>query len=76
MFCGGAILQLENFRKLRGYGWPGFSRLNLLRQDKGQRACAAAFVRAIEQGDEPPIPFEELVEVAEHTVALAESLRA
>jgi predicted dehydrogenase len=76
VFCGGAILQLENFRKLRGYGWPGFSRLNLLRQDKGQRACAAAFVRAIEQGDEPPIPFEELVEVAEHTVALAESLRA
>ena len=75
VFCDGSILQLENFRRLHGYGWRGFSRMNLWRQDKGQRACAEAFVRAIENGTASPIPFAELVEVAESTIAVAEMLR-
>ena len=25
VFCAGRILQLDNFRKLSGWGWPGFS---------------------------------------------------
>jgi hypothetical protein len=49
----GRILQLDNFRSLRGYGWPGFSKMNLWRQDKGQAACAAAFVDAIRLGLQP-----------------------
>ena len=64
VFCAGRILQLDNFRSLRGYGWPGFTKMNLWRQDKGQAACAAAFVDAIRLGRPTPIPFEELVEVA------------
>jgi hypothetical protein len=28
-FCGGRVLQLDNFPKLRGFGWPGFSRMRL-----------------------------------------------
>jgi predicted dehydrogenase len=64
IFCAGRILQLDNFRNLRGYGWPGFRRMGLLRQDKGNIACAAAFVDAIQTGSPAPIPFEELVEVA------------
>lgn len=63
VFCGGRILQLDNFRTLRGYGWPGFTKMNLWRQDKGQAACASAFVQAIRSGQPAPIPFEELVEV-------------
>ena len=27
IFCAGRILQLDNFEKLRGYGWPGFKRM-------------------------------------------------
>lgn len=64
VFCAGRVLQLDNFRRLRGYGWPGFSKMNLWRQDKGQRACAAAFVRAIQAGGAAPIPFDELIEVS------------
>jgi len=64
VFAGGRILQLDNFRRLQGYGWPGFKRMRLWRQDKGQAACAAAFVRAIERGAAAPIPFDELVEVS------------
>lgn len=63
VFCAGGILQLDNFRQLRGYGWPGFTKMSLWRQDKGQQACAAAFVTAIKTGAPAPIPFDELVEV-------------
>ena len=75
VFAGGRILQLDNFRKLSGFGWPGFGHMRLLRQDKGQKACAAAFVRAIEQGADSPIPFDELIEVSRVTIEVAEALR-
>ncbi len=75
IFAGGAVLQLDNFRRLRGYGWRKFSRMNLWRQDKGQRACAATFVRALETMNEVPIPLEELLEVTDVTLRAAEMLR-
>ncbi len=65
VFCGGGILQLDNFRTLKGYGWPGFRSMRLRRQDKGQSQCAAAFVDAVSSGDARQlIPFGELAEVA------------
>ena len=50
VFCTGRILQLDNFRNLGGWGWPGFSSMRLWRQDKGQQACVQAFVEAIVGG--------------------------
>jgi predicted dehydrogenase/threonine dehydrogenase-like Zn-dependent dehydrogenase len=73
VFAGGRVLQLDNFRVLRGWGWPGFSRMRLWRQDKGQRACAAAFVRAVEQGGPAPIPLHEILEVSRVTIELAQT---
>ena len=64
VFCGQSILQLDNFRKLTGYNWPGFTKMNLFNQDKGNKACVAAFVDAIELGEPSPIPYQELMEVA------------
>jgi len=64
IFCAGRILQLDNFRKLTGYGWPNFSKMNLWKQNKGQEACSAAFVGAIQHGNPSPVPFQELLEVA------------
>ncbi|MDM7852521.1 bi-domain-containing oxidoreductase [Pseudochrobactrum kiredjianiae] len=72
VFSNGRILQLDNFRRLRGFGWPGFNKMNLWRQDKGQKACAAAFVVAVEKGGPAPIPFEELLEVSNLTIKIAE----
>lgn len=72
-FCGGRVLQLDNFRHLRGYGWPGFKALNLWRQDKGQRALVRAFVDAVRNGSDPPIPFDELIEVSRVVIALGEA---
>ena len=71
VFCGGRVLQLDNFRKLRGFGWPGFRRMNLWRQDKGHRACAASFLDALSQGGAPPIPLDEVFEVSRVSIALA-----
>jgi predicted dehydrogenase len=73
VFCGGRVLQLDNFRRLRGYGWPGFRSMNLWRQDKGQRALVQAFVHAVRTGADSPIPFQELIEVSRVVVALAEA---
>lgn len=75
IFAEGRVLQLDNFRKMKGYGWPGFKSMNLWRQDKGQNACVAAFLSAIKQGAEPPIPVSELFEVASVTLDAVEQLR-
>jgi predicted dehydrogenase/threonine dehydrogenase-like Zn-dependent dehydrogenase len=74
VFAAGRVLQLDNFRKLKGYSWPGFSKMNLWKQDKGQNACAAAFLQAVETGV-PAIPVDEIFEVARVTIEVAELLR-
>jgi predicted dehydrogenase len=73
VFVAGRVLQLDNFRKLQGFGWPGFKKMNLWRQDKGQKACAAAFIKAIAQGGPSPIAFDEIVEVARVSIEVADA---
>ncbi|MBD3868179.1 MAG: bi-domain-containing oxidoreductase [Acidobacteria bacterium] len=76
LFCNGGILQLDNFRCLTGFGWPGFKRMKLRTQDKGQDAAVAAFLDAVRSGGPAPIPFEEIDEVSGITIAIADSLVA
>lgn len=76
VFCRGAVLQLDNFRRLQGYGWPGFNKLNLWRQDKGNEACVHAFVDAISTGKPSPMPFGELVEVTRATFDAVDVMHA
>jgi predicted dehydrogenase len=75
VFAGGRILQLDNFRTLRGWGWNGFAKAARFDQDKGQIACATAFIRAIERGAPPPIPEAEIFEVSRVSIEVAEALR-
>ncbi len=74
-FAAGRILQIDNFRKMRGFGWPGFRTMNLWKQDKGQTACADAFVRSVGEGCPCPIPVEELFEVSRVTIEVASAAR-
>ncbi|MEY2794538.1 MAG: hypothetical protein RIR10_254 [Planctomycetota bacterium] len=76
VFAQGRVLQLDNYRRLTGFGWPGFKKMNLWSQDKGQKACAAAFVQAVASGGASPIPFEELIEVGRATIVAADLARA
>ena len=71
VFCGEKILQLDNFKVLRGYGWKGFKKMSLWSQDKGHRAEVKTFVEAIENERPSPIPFEEIKEVMDVTLRLA-----
>ena len=74
VFCGGGIIQLDNFRKMKGYSWPGLKKMNLSRQDKGHEAEVDAFVKAVKNGKPSPIPFEELIEVSRRTIEIANIL--
>lgn len=71
VFATGRVLQLDNFRRLTGYGWPGFSKMNLWRQDKGRNACARQFVDALSTSGPTPIPLEEILEVSRVTIEVA-----
>ena len=76
IFTGGALLQLNNFRRLTGFDWPGFHSMNLWRQDKGQGACAAAFARSVTLGAPSPILLEEILEVSRVSIELSAVARS
>ena len=75
IFVAGRVLRLDNFRKLSGFGWPGFRTMRLWRQDKGQTSCVAAFVDAVERGLPAPIPFDELMDVSRVSIEVADAVR-
>lgn len=73
VFCNGAILSLNNFKSLRGYGWPGFNKHSLFIQDKGQKTCVKNFIDAVKGRESILIPFQELLEIAEICIDLEDS---
>lgn len=73
VFAGQKILQLDNFKILRGHGWKGFRKMKLWRQDKGHAAEVQAFVKAIQTGDTSPITFDEIVETTRVSLELAKA---
>lgn len=74
IFCNGKILQMDNFCSLQGYGWPSFKKMRLFRQDKGQSACIQAFMTALTHAQDAPIPFDQLIMVAQLTLDINEAL--
>ena len=71
VFSGGGVIQLDNYRKLTGFGWPHFKKMSLWRQNKGQKACAKAFIDAVALGGVAPIRAEEIFEVSRVSIDLA-----
>lgn len=74
VFAAGRVLQLDNFLKLRGWGWKGFSKLSLWRQDKGQSACSASFMRSVTGAGNAAIGIMELIEVSRVTIEAANEI--
>ncbi len=74
IFVDGKILLLDNFRKLKGFGWKNFKNFNLWKQDKGQSNCVEAFINAIEKGV-PAIPVNEIFEVTRVSIKVSDILR-
>jgi len=74
VFCSGKVLQLDNFRKLRGFGWPGFRTMNLWKQDKGHHACVHSFIESLREGKSCPISIKEIFEVTRVSIDLQNNL--
>jgi predicted dehydrogenase/threonine dehydrogenase-like Zn-dependent dehydrogenase len=75
VFSNGRVLRLDNFRTLRGYGWPGFKKMKLMRMDKGHNAEFARFVSSVSNGESPVIPFEQIENITRATIAAVASAR-
>lgn len=71
VFAAGRVLSVDNWRRLRGFGLTGLGAVGGWTQDKGQAACARAFVDAIKSGGPPPIPLDEILEVSRVSIEVA-----
>lgn len=67
-------LVLDNFRKLTGYGFRGFASVSG-RQDKGHRAQMKRLIEQIRTGGDPLIPFADLINTTQTTLAALHSLQ-
>ena len=76
VFGGGKVAVLDDFRSLELVTDGKRSRQrSRLRQDKGHKAEWKAFVKAIQTGGPPPIPYEHLIAVTKTSIAAVKSLR-
>jgi hypothetical protein len=73
VFCEGKIVSCDNFRRTTGYGVK--VKCKTRTQDKGHAAGVLAFLKAVKEGGEWPIPLEEILEVSRETVRLAEAFQ-
>ena len=71
IFCGGRALILNNFRSLSLPGWQGRKTIRVRGQDKGQRACAAAFLEAVRSGKSENFQRDALFEISALSIAMA-----
>ena len=74
VFSGGRIAVLDDFRSLEMVQ-DGHRSVTKKAQDKGWYGEWQAFVKAIREGGQPPIPYEQLIGVTKATFAAVESLR-
>lgn len=74
IFCDGKTIDLNNFRRLQGYGTTTFRRRRSFAQDKGHANALAAFVDAVRTGADEPIPFSEIANVTQSTIAAVKAI--
>ena len=67
-------LILDNFRKLSGYGFKGFSSLSG-KQDKGHKTQFANLISTMTSGGPPLIPFHEIINSSKACFAAIESMQ-
>lgn len=75
-FASGKTIQLNNFRRLQGFGWGAAPKLTHWRQDKGQQHQIDEFVKRIEQGGAPLIPAQEIFEVMRISILAQQAIDA
>ncbi len=74
IFSQGRVLVLDNFRKLKGYGFRDFSSMSTS-LDKGHKNQFLQLIKQVKEGGASLIPFEELINTTKASFAAVESLR-
>jgi polar amino acid transport system substrate-binding protein len=75
VFAHGCTAVLEDFKRLTIHSNGKGREKNLLSQDKGQKNEVQAFLDAVRQGREPPIPYAELFSTSAATFKILESIQ-
>jgi len=75
IFSEGRVIRMENFQRVEGYGFKGFSRFKTLRQDKGHKAEFIAFIDRVIKGGELLIPLDQVINVTLASFAAMTSAR-
>lgn len=75
IFSNGKILQIDNFKTLKGWGFSGFKQLNLWRQDKGVKNLVNNFLLNIKSDKGNCIPVNDIFEVTRTTINISESIK-
>ena len=75
VFCEGMIAVLDDYVSLSTVK-DGKKNVHSGAQDKGWKGEMAAFAESVKSGDEPPIPYEQLIGVTKSTFAAVESIRS
>jgi polar amino acid transport system substrate-binding protein len=75
VFSEGLVAVLDDYRKLEITRDGRRTEEKLASQDKGWKDEMRAFAKAIHEGGEPPIPYEQLIGVTRSTFAAVESIR-
>ena len=68
------VLVLDNWRNLKGYGFNGFSSMKI-RMDKGQKRQFTLLDERINNGGEPLIPFESIINTTKASFAAIRSMK-
>lgn len=74
IFSQGRILIMDNFRKLKGYGFKKFSSMST-GLDKGHKTQFERLIKQTKEGGQPIIPFDEIVNTTKSSLAAIESLK-
>ena len=74
IYSQGRILILDNFRKMVGYGFNGFSSMSG-KLDKGHKSQFQQLIKNTKLGGEAIIPFDELINTTKASFAAIESLK-
>ena len=71
IFSEGRYLLLDNFKKLKTYGFKKLGKISLLKQNKGHKECVKAFCSSIKNQSDNPIPLEEIFEISKISIDLS-----
>lgn len=74
IYSQGRTLVIDNFRKIEGFGFTGFSSKSS-KLDKGHKNQFHQLVQQVKSGGAPMIPIQELINSTKTTFAALESLK-